>query len=302
MENRPAGYPEEFAAAIWRRAAELQAEAEIAAERARSAAPAPLPGEEREGLSRAELEAVAAEAGIAPEYVRQALAEYNDGASRDAVSGPAGRGPVEIHERVDAPLAEVYAAVEEVFTGPPFGLVLTDARQEPEGMELVFELPPLKSNGITYETGPLDHGYVYAGRNFESISLHIRPRPADGPPVCDLIAVCVQAERTRRSGRLMAGSVGAAFGTFGGLVGLGVGVKVLALTGLAVAFPAAAAGLVVGGASYTGFAAIGEAMLRRDHAAVGKLLETVAGRVRMRRVLPGGAAGTRPVIPPPRET
>lgn len=84
MTNRPKRITEAEAAELWRRAAELQARAET-----RGHALAPVEDEEAadEGLSLEQVSAAAESAGIAPDYVRMALAELQLPDARELGAG-----------------------------------------------------------------------------------------------------------------------------------------------------------------------------------------------------------------------
>lgn len=148
--------PEDRAQAIWRRAARLQAEAERRMEeRARALAAAdetdPVPGD---GFRADDVEAVAVEAGISPEFVRIAMAEVT--ASDEAVPplpaweeraatrflGTTERS-IELARTVPATVERTVDLALRVLTGHPCLLQLRDVVDLPSlpGRAVVFDVP-----------------------------------------------------------------------------------------------------------------------------------------------------------------
>lgn len=134
------------ASEVWRRAAELQAEAERLGEARALAAPAPAP----EGaLPLADVAAAAVEAGISPEFVRQAIAEVahrpperrGPGAwLTDVLMGPGPR-PIAATRAFTAAPADVLGAIQRVLPGQPYGFSLVESSGDPlAGGTLVLEL------------------------------------------------------------------------------------------------------------------------------------------------------------------
>lgn len=286
MENRPAGYPEDGAAAIWRRAAELQAEAEIASERARTTHAHRLPPETPGGLTRAEVEAVAAEAGIAPEYVRDALSEYH---LRQVAAGdgkPPERWTTEARRVVRASFEECRAAVLEVCAERPYLLTLADLREEPEGTVMVFTLPSL---GSTLGGGPFDQGGIF-GRTAERIAVSVRPTPHE-PGSCEVHVRADVPQDTRQGVGLISGMWGFAGVGWGAIGGAAVGIKALALAGAVLALPAVVGAVAGGALAHQGYRWAMRRTVDAGRGALGTLAEAVEGRVRVRRSLHGPDSG-----------
>jgi hypothetical protein len=143
---------EEEATRLWRRAAELQAEAA----RLREAA-ALGPGEPDEdpssegGYALTHVRAAAIEAGIGEEYVDAALADIR--AERDVAAGVGRRSisrailgdppdTLACRRRIRAGAADVLRAMEAVLPKEPYGLALIDRSGDPlAGGSLVFDIP-----------------------------------------------------------------------------------------------------------------------------------------------------------------
>lgn len=291
MENRPAGYPDDAAAAIWRRAAELQAEAEIASERARTTRTDPLPPESGGGLTRAEVEAVAAEAGIAPEHVRAALSEYHLGQVAPRDGRPAERWTTEARRAIHASLEECRAAVLEVCTERPYLMTLADLREEQDGTVLVFTLPSL---GTTLGGGPFEGG-IY-GRTAERIAVSVRPAPFEAG-TCEVHVRSDVPQGTRQGIGLIGGLWGFASIGWGAIGGAVVGAKAIALAGAVLALPAVVGAVAGGALAHQGYRWMAGRTADAGRQALDRLAEAVEGRVRIRRSLPGSGPD-RGSLPP----
>jgi hypothetical protein len=158
---------ESAAAALWRRAAELQEEeARRAEERDRSSAlQQALATEGDAHLSLAEIKSAAESAGIPPEYVELAWVERSFGASDDVGGSRSDRAMrrflgtdqarVEVRRTYDAPLDTVLDAMARVFPHAPFGLRLEATEKiSSEGTELfVFVVPGQFDGGLSSPFG-----------------------------------------------------------------------------------------------------------------------------------------------------
>ncbi len=158
---------ESAAAALWRRAAEMQEEeARRAEERDRSSAlQRALSGEGDASLSLAEIKAAAESAGIPAEYVELAWVERSFGAADDGEGSRSERAMhrflgtdqkrVEVRRTYDAPLDTVLDAMARVFPHAPFGLRLEATEKiSSEGTELfVFVVPGQFDGGLSSPFG-----------------------------------------------------------------------------------------------------------------------------------------------------
>lgn len=155
---------DERAHAALRRAAELQAEAEEQLEtQSRGRLVAEWDGvATTDGFRRADVETAAVEAGIAPEFIHQALVEQDIGGPEAAELAPwiahVGRGllrtrqhSVELSRTIDAPAASVLEAMRRVFPAHPYGMALIDSIGEPlAGGVLLFDIANSTSTPFQY--------------------------------------------------------------------------------------------------------------------------------------------------------
>ena len=163
--------PEEEAHALWRRAAELQAEAaRRLEERSRQLVPRGHPADtvEVEGYRLADVRTAAEEAGISPEFLDRALVESRnrvlvEGAQERPSAMAArflGQPPrtLEVSRVIHAPAEEVYAAMQRILPGHPFRLSLIDHHgADPiDGGVLVFKVP-----AYSYTAGTADQSFAY---------------------------------------------------------------------------------------------------------------------------------------------
>jgi len=154
---------EEEATRLWKRAAEIQAEAsrqaELAAanEAARELGSGDTPGGP-DGYALTHVRAAAVEAGIGDEFVAAALSDLRaeqaaGGGSRGArlarrlIGNP--DAAITVSRVINAPTAKVLQAMESVMPGEPFGLVLRDRRGNPAaGGLLLFDIPGSSMTGV----------------------------------------------------------------------------------------------------------------------------------------------------------
>lgn len=247
---------EDQALLIWRRAAQLQAEAaHRLEERARlqaSSTPSPTPSG---GYRMRDVESAAVEAGISKHFVALARAELT--------STPFVRRPQELssfEERaarrwfgttqqslsvsrvIDAPPRRVLQAVGRALQQLPFGLAL----QRPEGPHpldggvLVFDIPAMISGEYAWKM-------IRYGLMARQFRLGLRPVPND--PMRTEVTVHLDVRQGLRVNLRLSAGFSAAFGGVGGLAGAGFAVKALALTGGLVALPALGTAVLVAGAT-----------------------------------------------------
>lgn len=249
---------EEMAARLWRRAADLQAEAARRAEMTPLlAAESGSPGQDSTGYSMAHVRQAAEGAGIAGEFVDAALAEVVAGAAvgdRDhsvldkIALRFLGRPPdfLQVRRVIAASAEDVFRTMQAVFPASPYNLALREVQGDVlEGGLLVFDVPavtPLRYTRFEYDMS-------YPGIKQLLASIH---RVEDAS--CEVVL-----RGSLRPGRRIAGGV---FGTvtagatgIGAVVG-GVGLGMTAGVGLglgALALVPLVAGLgLVGGATFGG--------------------------------------------------
>jgi predicted Ser/Thr protein kinase len=257
--------PTEQAHAVWRRAAQLQAEAasrletrlrtEAESERGAASAPASADAEllPTSGLRVHDVAAAAVEAGISQQYVALALAELERApdALQRAEDLPAWKRQLSTrllgtNERTLSVTRtfrlaprETLAAIGRTLQAHPYGLTLRDTLggHPLDGGVLVFTLPAMVD--ATYKWTYTRYG-VYS----RELRVSLRATPGDAR-ACD---VTVQVDLAPGLTAVLAGytisCAGLAAGGAG--IGLAVGAKALALSGALLAMPALAGWAAVG--------------------------------------------------------
>lgn len=273
----------ERAAEVWRRAAQLQAQAAqrleershaLAIGRA-SADPHP------QDFSLDEVRAAAVEAGIAPEFVALAVAEAGGGTEQPL--SPAGESAataylgvahrtVEVARIVERPAAQVYEAMQRVLVAHPWYLALRDITGDPvDGGILVFDIPAYTSSCMT--------PFAYHATAVDVKQLQVMLRPVPGRAgACELVVSAALTRSVRRNFKV----AGWLTGLMGGL-GAGGGAGVAAMMGLAggmVALPVAGAAVAMGGATAVGIRALYRYSLRNFTELLGRLLQGVDAHAR----------------------
>jgi hypothetical protein len=226
------------AAAVWRRAAQLQADAaarleartrEAASLPSSTAARSPITAETPEGGYRqADVEQAAAEAGISRQYVAVALAELqssggvvadvNDGSDTTAkiVLG-VDRPEVSITRRIAQPPRAVLAAMGKALQAAPARLTLEDTLggHALQGGVLVFKIPPIDgTEGVTYH---------WTWTRYQTWSEQLRAQLSAVPGDSSQCDVTLSVDL--RPGRRAAMWEGVGFGGFGSFIG-GIGGKI----------------------------------------------------------------------------
>jgi hypothetical protein len=188
---------EEAARSIWRRAAQLQAEAERRLEETRALPVASRSGvSDMDGLHTEDVRAAAEEAGISPEFVQIALAEAS-----------ASPGPSSIMSRSDAlgarlflgatqptigatatvqgSMALVSAAVLQVFSGHPCLLQAGEVAELPSwsGRVIVFNVPKYDWSATS------NLPFVEKAAAIGLKQLHVAVRPLGGETACCEVVV-----------------------------------------------------------------------------------------------------------------
>lgn len=246
---------EEGARAIWRRAAQLQAEAERRMEenlrRVPSGAGAVPLGD---GLHPEDVRAAGEEAGISPEFVQIALAEA---AASDTPSTPTARGDglgarlflgvtrhtLEATANVQGSVDTVSAAVLQVFSGHPCLLQAGEVADLPSwsGRVIVFNVP--KYDWSATANPPFLEKASMIG--LKQIHVAVRPLALEAPS-CEVVAAGDLHPGMRSRWRWSAAtSVGAS--AAGGVAGVGLAGSVIA--GGLLILPALLGAAAVGGAA-----------------------------------------------------
>lgn len=253
--------PDEEARAIWRRAAQLQAEAERRIEeRARQLPPSGGRANDGDGLLPEEVRIAAEEAGIAPEFVQIALAEAS--ASPERVSPVARwdmlgarfflastRHSIEVATTVEGRLDTVSSAVLQVFAGHPCLLHAGEVAEFPSssGRVIVFNVPPFDWS-VTANPPFVEKASMVGLRQ---LHVAIRPIPED-PSRCEVVVAGDLRPGMRTRWRWSAATYAGA-GAAGGVVGVGMAGS--ALAGALLALPAIVGATVLGGAAVAAWAA-----------------------------------------------
>ena len=303
---------EDEARALWRRAAELQADAaRRLEERSRQLAPRDHPSDtaEADGYRLADVRAAAEDAGISPEFVDHALVESRNralvegGQSRPSAMAARflGQPPrtLEVSRVIHAPAEEVYTAMQRVLPEHPYRLTLVDhhGADPVDGGMLVFKVP-----AFSYTT-TADQSFAYEMNWADLRQLVFSLRRLDTSPPATELTVQASLTPSHRTnmwvGGIMSG-IGAALGGVGGAFVGGAAAVAFGIGGVAVG--AAALGFLAGGASFGGLAMLGyrklyRYALRRGEKAIRDLLGAIAvdidtgGGFSSPKPLPGGFGG-----------
>lgn len=283
---------EEQARALWRRAAELQAEAaRRLEERSRQLAPREDPSDavETEGYRLADVRAAAEDAGISPEFLDHALVESRNRALVEgAQSRPSamaarflGQPPrtLEVSRVMHAPAEEVYAAMQRILPEHPYRLGLVDhhGADPVDGGMLVFKVPVYS---YTATTADQSFAYEMLWADIKQLVFSLR-RLDTSPPATELTVRGSLTHSHRKNmwvGGIMSGIGAAVAGVGGAFIG-GAAAVAFGIGGVAVG--AAAVGFLAGGGSFGGLAMLGyrrlyRYALRRGEKAVRDLLGSIA--------------------------
>ena len=278
----------EDAAAIWRRAAHLQAEAvQRMEERSRAlSAGESQGGIDPEHLTLDEVRAAAAEVGIGSEFVALAITEMR--------ADPAGGLPPELEEKatrflgtaersielsraVEKPVSEVYSALQRVLPAQPWQLSLRDMSGNPlNGGPLIFDLPRITLTAV--EPSPLAY-HAYAV-DVQQVQISLRPTGHHGGEAgCEILLRAGLQRSVRRNFRfgrwssVVAGALGA-----GG--GAATGVFALGLAGAMIALPAAAGAALLGGGAAVAYRSSYRHYLNRFTGILDDMLAAIAVHAR----------------------
>ena len=273
--DEPTVLTEAEAVRLWRRAAELQAEAARRLEdRSRQLAPRGERGgvEESDGYDLSHVVGAAVEAGISPEFVEFAVAELRNERrlatkDRDLIDRLAdfllGNPPrsAEVSRVMPASPDRVFLAMQRVFPAEPYSLVLKDTHgSDPlTGGVLVFDVPAW--TGLESS-----ERLAYQARGWADIRrLYVTLTPLETePPSCE-VTIRTPLRHSRRvnfwGSAVMSGFTGAG----GAAAGLAIGLTAAGAAGLApiVAGALAVASAVTVGGAVGGGAALGYRSLYR---------------------------------------
>lgn len=279
---------------VFRRAAELQEQAEQNASRASTGAGS-SPRAATDGWTAAEVVAMAREAGIAHEFVQQAIGESLSTAPRITSSHLDLVQRLEATRLVEASVPDAFAAVKKTAEASPWRLHLVDAERTPEGGVRVALDPTRNMMTAEGELSPFANGMLMAGLNFQRIEVEIEPAGADSSM---LRVRALPSEGSRPTLRFLTGLTGMAGGGAGG--GLGVaGSVALGLAGWAVVPLAAVAALAGIAAGIKGFSAGVRYTVRKDADGIQKLLGAIAARIQTQALAAGrDGPGTSTSLPP----
>ena len=300
--------PDEAARAIWRRAAQLQAEAERRLEERTAQLPAHHLGEslESEGLRADDVRIAAEEAGIAPEFVQIALAEA--AASHAPVSPVTGwdllgarfflgssRHTIEVTADVPGNLDAVSAATLQVFTGHPCLLHAGEVADIPSsnGRVIVFNVPQFDWSATA--NPPFVEKASMIG--LRQLHVAIRPLPED-PSGCEVVVAGDLRPGMRRRWRWSAAtSVGAS--AAGGAWGVGLAGSVMA--GALLALPALLGAAALSGAAVAAWAAAYRYYRSQVEASLKQSLQILPATARAIAAHQGGRDPARRDLPSPQK-
>ncbi|MEO7217341.1 MAG: hypothetical protein ABI026_04040 [Gemmatimonadaceae bacterium] len=266
---------DERAHAALRRAAELQAEAEEQLEtQSRGRLVAEWDGvATTDGFRRADVETAAVEAGIAPEFIHQALVEQDIGGPEAAELAPwiahVGRGllrtrqhSVELSRTIDAPAASVLEAMRRVFPAHPYGMALIDSIGEPlAGGVLLFDIANSTSTPFQYTASVVELQQLHV--TLRSVTIGAR----DG---CELTL-----RGDLRAGMRRNVAFGLSFSTVFAGLGVALGVAMSAALILPAIAVSAAFGIVGGGGAAASYGAIYKHYVKKLTGEMETLLRTV---------------------------
>lgn len=321
----PAGAPavvsESEAAAIWRRAAQLQADAlhrlEVRRDRLGEARSDAESVDAAAGFRLAAVAEAAREAGISAQYVAMALAELPKADATAATSlaatedGPSERtatlilGTAErslaVSQIVRASPARTLRALGNALRHSPYDLQLreTVGPHPLDGGVLVFDLPG--PNAVTGAYGTQLPKYWFATRvQLEATQVHVTLRAVPGEPAnTELTMTCDLRPGVRRNVRAsqwIAGGVGGTTGTFTAAALAKGAWATIATAGIALPAVGVAAGLAA--ACLAWYRRLYPATLKRARHEMLGALQSVAGALQAEEVFGSGEQPAPPVRRP----
>jgi hypothetical protein len=287
----------EQAAAIWKRAAQLQAEAaHRLEERSRALVENSVSRDDHESLRLADVRSVAAEVGIAAEFVALAIneleadpigalpPEQDEKATR--FLGTASRS-LELSRIIDCPVGDVYTTLQRVLPAYPWLLSLRDVTGDPlQGGPMIFAVPSMWTTGM--QVTPLAyHGYAV---DVNQIQVILRRVPAEKGEACEIVLRAGLHRSVRRNFRFGRWSAGLS-SVIGGGVGGAIGAGAIGLAGAMLVLPVAAGAVLSGAGVAVGYRAMYRHYLRKFTELLNEMLATVTAQART-----GGAFAS--VTPP----
>ncbi|MEJ7811038.1 MAG: serine/threonine-protein kinase [Gemmatimonadaceae bacterium] len=300
------------AAALWRRAAQLQAEAAQRLEQ-RVRQPELLPSRTgptpAEGYRLRDVEAAAVEAGISHQFVALALAEMPGADGRAVAPGElpdwqeraatrvlgSSERSLSVSRVIRAAPRRVLQAVGRVLQGYAFNLALRDTvgGHPLDGGILVFDIPGM--------TGTEGTGYRWTYTRYACYAKQVRvalhPIASD-PGACEVV-MYVDLRSSARINWKVSASMTGGFGGLGAAFGAAFGAKALALAGAAIALPAVGLGAVVAGGTVLGYAAMYRWGVRATAREFDRALRAVEADVRSEELF--GSQPAHPLPPPRRD-
>ena len=301
--------PEEEAHALWRRAAELQAEAaRRLEERSRQLVPREDSADsvEVEGYRLADVRTAAEEAGISPEFLDRAVAESRSRVLAEGTEAQPsamaarflGEPPrmIEISRVIHAPAEEVYAAMQRILPRRPIRLTLIDhhGADPTDGGVLVFKVPAFSYSYKADES----FAYEMAWVDLKQLLFSLRRLDSD-PPATELtvrgslihshklnlwVGGVITGVATSLSG------VGGAFAGGAAAVALGIGgLAIGAIVG------SLAGGAAVGGLAMLGWRKLYRYALRRGEKAIRNLIGSIAVDIETGGTFSGAKAISNPL-------
>jgi serine/threonine protein kinase len=296
---------EEAAQAIWRRAAQLQAEtlqrldtqrantALVASSTAANAraAPGSVP---TSGYRLEHVRQAAVEAGISAQFFDLALAELpRDGAgapvqiaeqsSRMERSATAFLGTSErslsVSKIVEAPAARVLQALGTVWRLPPYSLELraSTGGHPLDGGVLVFDLPGEVS---VMDTSGINMTWYATRHTLEAAQLQVTLKPVSGRGNATEVTVFCDLRPGIRRNVLAASWMGGGFGGFGSILAAAIATKkALLITMFTVSVPAALTGLTITGATIWLYRATYRYGMSKARKEIMKALDAIEGGI-----------------------
>ena len=287
----PTSLSEGEAAALWRRAAQLQADALQRLEAARDLRTRPFSGD---GYPLVDVVAAAQEAGISRQYVAMALAERpRDGAAPMVTSGVdetqarrfLGTDQRSLAESciVPAPPARALRALGTVLTRAPYELALreTVGAHPLDGGVIVFDLPgPVVGAGGGSATR-LNLYWMGTHQQLEARQVQVTLRALTGDPArTELTMTCDLRPGVRRNVRASQWVAGVLGGIGSTLTGAVLAKGAAAAVSVGVLGPAAGAGVVLAGASLAWYRWLYPAVIGKARAEMQRALQSVAASLK----------------------
>ncbi|HEX8450458.1 MAG TPA: hypothetical protein VF647_00105 [Longimicrobium sp.] len=286
MQNETQMLSEARAAAVWQRAAELQAEAAKRSEAASAPLhllpPADGSSDPDAGFRLEDVRAAAVQAGISAEFVTLALAE-SEGIDAHGFTGAGERAAtrllgtsqrsIEVARRISGEPAALMEAMKRVLPAAPYHLTLsgTVGADPLNGGVLIFDLPAYNAMA----SNPF--AYTAAMVGVKQLRLMLRPAGTEG--AATEVSIAVDLRRSVRYGSVTTAGLGGLAAVLGGVGGATLGAGALALGALA-ALPAAAGVALLGVPVALGCGAVYRYYVRKLTADLERILRSMEAQVR----------------------